>query len=142
MAIPAQAQLSRLSFGQYKISSISPRSLRSVDGAVQVQVRNDTTSFTMSNIRGIVYRNGTPFVQGYASDVNVNSGNNLITVPGNVSLCPGISLWSVLGCIVGFDIDEFTVDVAMTVTMADGSSRQLVKRGLKVGEVVRNRLRR
>ena len=138
----ARAQLSRLKFGSYKISSIMPRSLRSCDGAVQVAVRNDTTGFVMSGISGLVYRSGVPFVQGTASNVDVRHGHNTLLVSGNVTLCEGVSLWTVLGCLVSFNASEFTGDVRMTITMDSGESRVVEKQGISVGAILANRFKR
>jgi len=139
-SLPAQAQLSRLKFSnKYKIESIDPLSLREVKGAVQVTLRNDTTTFTMSDITGVIYKKGKPFVQGQADPVRVPAGNSTVRVTGVAALCPGISLWTVLGCLFGFDIEDYTADVSMVITDAAGHTRQLDKKGVSVAAILRNR---
>ncbi|MBQ9548638.1 MAG: hypothetical protein IJV01_05735 [Bacteroidales bacterium] len=142
LAPASRAQLSRLKFGSYKISSISPRSLRSCDGAVQVSVRNDTVGFVMRNISGLVYRSGVPFVTGQASDVDVRPGRNTLVVPGNVTLCDGVSLWTILGLLFSFDINEYTADLRLTLTTDTGDSRVIEEKGMSVAAVLGNRFKR
>lgn len=140
LALPTQAQLSRLKFDKnYKINSISPISLREVAGAVQVSVRNDTTTFTMSNITGVIYKNGQAFVRGQADPVRVPAGSSMVKVTGTAALCQGVSLWAVLGCLFGFDIEDYTADVSMTITDKSGHLRQIDKRGVSVAAILRNR---
>ena len=136
---PAGAQLSRLTFGKYRIVSIKPLSFRSARGTVEVDVRCDTTTFLMHGISGRVYRNGEPFVQGTCSDVQVSRGSSTVSATGTVSLCEGVTLWNVLGCLVGFDIEEFTGDLDMTITDIKGNRRQYRKQGVSAAAVLRNR---
>ena len=141
-AAPAWAQLSHLKFGKYKITSVVPTSFRSVRGSVEVTVTNDTTSFLMKDITGVIYRNGEPFVQGTCSDVRVLRGPSTVLATGNVRLCDGVSVWSVVRCMVDFNPEEFTGDLKMTVIDAKGNSRLLRKEGVSVAEVLKNRKRK
>ena len=141
LSVPAHAQLSRLKFISYKITSIVPTGLRSVKGSVEVAVRNDTTAFLMKGITGTIYRNGEPFVEGVCSDVRVADGESTVTPTGSVRLCDGVKLWAVLGCLIGFDIEEYTGDLSMTVIDVKGNKKYIKKEGLSVAEVLRNKNR-
>ena len=143
LSVPsAQAQLSRLKFGKYRITSIVPSSFRSVRGSVEVTVTNDTTSFLMKDITGIIYRNGEPFVEGVCSDVRVVKGTSTVEPVGTVRICEGVSVWSVLRCMVDLNIEEFTGDLSMTLIDAKGHTRPLKKEGVSVAEVLKNRKRK
>lgn len=130
------AQFSRLSMGKYGISSISPESFRSVNGSVWLEVTNPDEGFTLTNITGMVYKNGVPFVKGRASDVYISSGSGKRTFSGNASLCDGISLWSVLS-LLAFDPDDYTVDISMKVTLDSGSSRVVAKSKVPVSTLLK-----
>ncbi len=139
MAAPAQAQLSKLHFGKYKIVSIRPHGFTSAGGAIQVEVANDSTAFDMKEIRGIVYRNGKPFVQGVCQDLHVASGSTTVRAEGTVSLCPGVSLWSVLGLLFSFDINEFTGDIRMKIIDAKGKEEPYEKQSISIAALLHNR---
>ena len=138
MAIPAQAQLSNLHFGGYSITSIRPHSFSSVGGSVKVTVRNDTTAFVMQDINGKIYKLGTPMVQGHAADVSVPRGLSEVSVQGEASLCEGISIWTILRCLIGFDINDYTADVSMTVIDEEGHSRTFFESGMSVAAILNN----
>ena len=123
MAVPARAQLSRLHFGGYSITSLRPQSFSSVTGSVKVTVTNDTTSFVMKNISGKVYKLGTPLVQGNAADVFVPHGLSEVGVQGEASLCEGVGFLTILSCLFGFNINDYTADVSMTVVDEQGHTR-------------------
>lgn len=139
---PAKAQLSRLHFRNYRITSIVPSSFRSVRGSVEVTLTNDTTAFTMSDIHGLVYRNGKPFVQGVCNDTHVARGTVTVRPAGTVQLCDSVSVWTVLRCMVNFDPDEYTGDLSMNIRDAKGHTRTYAKQGLPVGQLLNNKLKK
>ena len=120
------AQFSRLSFGKYGISSISPESFRAVSGSAWLDVTNPDVGFMISEIKGTVYKNGTAFVKGTAADVYIAQGTGRKTFSGRAELCDGISLWNVLACIA-FDPDDYSVDISMRITLDTGESRVVSK---------------
>ncbi len=138
-AAPAQAQLSKLHFGKYKIAAIRPQGFTSASGAIEVEVANDSTAFDMRNISGVIYRNGKPFVQGVCEDMHVESGSSVVRAEGMVSLCPGVSLWSLLGLLFSFDINEFTGDIEMDIQNAKGKVEHYEKKGFSVAALLHNR---
>lgn len=125
------AQFSKLSFGKYGISSIRPESLRAVAGSVWVDVTNSMEGFTVSEIQGLVYKNGTPFVSGRANDVHVPSGTSKVTVSGRAALCEGASLWDVLA-LIAFDPEDYSLDLSVRITLDSGSTRVISKKNLPV----------
>ena len=128
VATPAKAQLSRLHFGGYSITSLRPQSFSSVSGSGKVTVTNDTTSFVMKSVSGKVYKLGTPLVQGHSGDVYVPHGLSEVSVQGEASLCEGVGLWTILSCLFGFDINDYTADVSMTVVDEKGNTRQFAEK--------------
>jgi len=136
-AFDASAQLSDLHFDSHKVTRISPKSFRSVDGTIQVNCTNKGQQFTMSNISGTVYKKGRAFINGYAEPITVFPGSCTVSVLGNASLCDGITLWDVLACIV-FKAEDYTIDVSMTITEADGKSRVYTNTGMSVANLLNN----
>lgn len=134
-AAEANAQKSLgLSINSYKISSIRPQSWRSVDGAVDLSLRS-ATSFRLSNISGVVYKNGRAFVQGKADDLSVTKGNSSVTVRGNATLCNGVGIMDVLRCI-NFNPSDYSIDVYLTLILEDGTSMPIVKKGVPLSSIL------
>lgn len=125
------AQFSRLSFGKYAIESLWPESFSSLKGAVWVDVTNPTEDFTVSQIKGTLYKDGKPFVTGTADSFRVLKGTNKCTVSGRAFLCEGVSFLNVLK-LLSFDPEDYTADVTMRVTMDSGASRVVTKNGVKI----------
>ena len=130
------AQFSKLSFGKYGVSSIRPESLRAVRGAVWLDVTNSMEGFRISEIHGMVYKNGVPFVSGAASDVYVPSGSSRVTVNGRAALCDGASLWDVLA-LIAFDPDEYSVDLSVRITLDSGHTRVVSKSRMPVAALLK-----
>ena len=130
------AQFSKLSFGKYGISSIRPESLRSVRGAVWIDVTNPMEGFTVSEIKGTVYKNGVPFVYGSASDVHIPSGSARAQISGRASLSDSASLWDVLALIV-FDPEDYSVDLSVRITMDSGETRVVSKSRMPVAALLK-----
>lgn len=125
------AQFSKMSIGDYGIKSIMPESFSAVRGAVWLDVENPMDTFTVSEISGKVYKNGTPLVEGAASDFTVVNGKSRVNISGRAGLCPGTSLWAILG-LVFFEPEEYKVDMSMRITMASGETRVVEKKGMPV----------
>lgn len=125
------AQFGKMTIKDYGIKSIVPESFSSVRGAVWVEVVNPTETFTVSDISGKVYKEGSPMIQGTAPAFTVGKGESKVEISGAASLCPGASLWSVLGMFF-FDPDDYSVDISMTITLASGTKRTVEKKNLPV----------
>lgn len=138
VAMPAQAQLSRLHFGGYTITSLQAQSFSTVAGSARITVTNDTTTFVMSGIKGTVYKLGVPMVDGRAEDIRVPHGKSDVNVRGVASLCEGISVWNVVSCLFGFNINDYTVDISMTITDSAGNQRDFAKDGMSVAAILGN----
>ena len=130
------AQFSKLSFGKYGVSSIRPESFRAVRGSVWLDVTNPMEGFRISEIKGMVYKNGVPFVSGTAGDVYIPSGSSRATVSGRAALCDGASLWDVLA-LIAFDPNEYSVDLSVRITLDSGATRVVSKKGLPVAELLK-----
>ncbi|MBQ8838264.1 MAG: hypothetical protein IJ005_02980 [Bacteroidales bacterium] len=132
------AQFSRLSIGKYGISSIYPESFRAVNGSVWLEVTNPMEGFTVSDVQGVVYKDGTPFVTGSTSDFHIASGSGRRTISGRAALCDGVSLWTVLS-LLSFDPNDYSVDLSLRITMDSGQSRVVTKTGLPLKTLLKLR---
>ena len=130
------AQFSKLSFGKYGVSSIRPESMRAVRGSVWLDVTNHMEGFRISEIRGMVYKNGVPFISGSAGDVYVPAGFARMTVNGRAALCDGASLWDVLALIV-FDPEDYSVDLSVRITLDSGETRVVSKTRMPVAALLK-----
>ena len=119
-SVECRAQYDTLKFGDYGVSSVKPLSSESVQGKIWVDVDNPLVGFSVANIVGRVYKNGVPLVEGRPDDYYVPHGKSRLTLTGIASLCPGASLWDVLGLIF-FQASQYTVDIKAVVT-DDGAS--------------------
>lgn len=130
------AQFSKLSFGKYGVSSIRPESLRSVRGAVWIDVTNPMVGFTVSEIQGTVYKNGVAFVSGSASDVYIASGTARATISGRAALSSNASLWDVLA-LIAFDPEDYSVDLSVRITLDTGETRVASKKKMPVSALLK-----
>lgn len=130
------AQFSKLSFGKYGISSIRPESLRSVRGAVWIEVTNPMEGFSVSEIKGTVYKNGSAFVHGTASDVHISSGSAKVTISGRAALSDTASLWDVLA-LIAFDPEDYSVDLSVRITLDSGETRVVSKKNMPVAALLK-----
>ena len=125
------AQFSKLSFGKYGVSSIRPEGLRAVRGSVWIDVTNPVEGFTLSQIKGTVYKNGVSFIYGLASDVRIPYGSARASISGRASLSESASLWDVLA-LIAFDPEDYSVDLSVRITLDSGSTRVVTKRKMPV----------
>ena len=140
VAVAASAQgkevFGKLSIGKYGIDSIWPASFSSVTGTVWVEVDNAGEGFTVSAIKGTVYHAGAPFVTGSAGNIYISKGKGRYTITGQASLCPGVSLLSLLK-LFSFDPNAYSVDMSVVVTFDSGKSETLSVEKLPVSALLK-----
>ena len=115
---------SKLKVGNFGIGSIWPSGFSSVSGSVWVELENVGEGFTVSQIKGTVYRDGAPFINGSAKNVYISKGKGKYTISGKASLCSGVSLLSLLR-LFSFDPNSYSVDMSVVVTSDSGVSQTL-----------------
>ena len=137
-AFSASAQFSRLSIGKYGIESISPDGFTAANGAVWLEVANPGETFTVSDIKGTVYKDGSPFVKGTAPGFTVLNGSSKVNVSGHAMLCEGVSLWTLLGLVV-FEPEDYSVDISMKITTASGKTRVAEKKAVPLKTLLKRK---
>ena len=120
----SKAQYDTLKFGDFGVTSVSPVDSVSVRGTVWVDVENPQVGFSVSEIHGKLYKNGVPMIEGKANDYYVPSGSGRLEISGFASLCPGVSIFDVLGLLF-FNPEEYTVDIKAIIT--DDGAEPVVK---------------
>ena len=120
--VGADAQ-SRLSFGEYKITSVRPTSFTSMAGTVSIAVNNSGRKLTVTNVSGILYKDSTPFIIGTANDFVVPAGQNTVSVRGNASLQTMSALFAFLAD-PSINPADYTCDFTAEVKI--GNKTQLI----------------
>lgn len=109
------AGFSGLDFGSFKITSIVPTSFTSIDGTVNLTVKsNPYGKITVTDISGLIYKHGTPFIIGKAEDVVIPAGKGSINVQGHISLASTEALMAVLRD-PSINSADYSADVKATV---------------------------
>ncbi len=134
LSLSAQSNLG-ITFGNYRITSIQPQSFSSVNGSVALEVTNSSTPFTLSQIRGAVYKNGRRFIEGTAGDIFVASGASTLSIAGTASLCDGVGLLEVLRCFY-FDVNDYAIDISLIYTRG-GNSTAIEKKNIPLSSFLK-----
>jgi hypothetical protein len=119
-----KAQYDYLKFGDFGVTSVSPLSFTSVRGEVWVDVENPQAGFSVTEVYGKLYCDGRALIEGKADDYYVPNGSGRLNLTGVASLCPGVSIFDVLGLIL-FDPQMYTVDIKAVIT--DDGAAPVVK---------------
>lgn len=109
------AQYDSLKFGDFGVESVTPHDKSSVRGRVWVDVENPQVGFSVTEVYGRLYKKGVALIEGRADDYYVPNGTSRIILTGIASLCPGASIFDVLGLIF-FSPEEYTVDIKAIIT--------------------------
>ena len=119
-----RAQYDTMKFGDFGVSSVTPMGAGAVKGAVWVEMENPQVGFWVSKVEGKLYRNGVALIEGHADDYYVPNGTSKLTLKGTATLCPGVSIFDVLGLIL-FDPTLYTVDIKAVIT--DDGAEPVIK---------------
>ena len=108
-----------------KLDSASPRGLTAVDAVLDVEIDNPATSFTVSDIQGVVLRNGIDsliFITGGPVDVQRRSVQSY-KVPCTATLGRNVGLFELLNVVNSKDYEGYTLEVEMEVSLKNGIKR-------------------
>ena len=109
------AGFSGLDFGSFKITSIVPTSFTSIDGTVNLTVEaNPYGKVIVTDVSGLIYKHGTPFIIGKADDMVIPAGKGSVDVQGHISLASTEALMTVLRD-PSINPADYSADVKATV---------------------------
>ncbi len=132
--LTANAQTDKLSFGQYKITSIRATGFTSLRGTVAIDVNNSGKVMTVSNIRGTIYKGKTPFITGSADSFTIPAGYSTVGVGGNASL-PTLSALLAFLANPSIDPASYYCDFSAEVKI-DNTTQQIAYTGLRLSDII------
>lgn len=124
--------------GTYRINSLWPESFSSVKGVVTVKMSNTGERRVYKDIRAVLYRNGTAFLNGTCNDIVVAKGESEVTITGRASLGSGVSIFSVLGSALLTDLSAYTADIYFTDVAPDGSAVKVARQGVPLSNYLKH----
>ena len=134
MAGPKQkSAFQHIKFGKARVVSFVPTGLRSARASFELEAKNDTSAFTLQDVKLLVYRKGLPFVEGVCNEVTVSKGTSKVQLTGEFDLCDDVSVWSALTALKNPDLSEFTGDIDMTIVSGKGRKIAWSQQGLSLG---------
>ena len=110
-----------------KLDSATPRGFTSVDAVLDVEIDNPATSFTVSDIQGVVLRNGADsviFLSGGPVDVQRRSVQNY-KVPCTATLGRSMGLLDLLNVVNNKEYEDFTLELQLEVALKNGIQRTI-----------------
>ena len=128
--------LSHIKFGKCRIVSLVPTGLRSVRVGVEMETKNDTTAFTLQDVKMDFFRKGTPFVEGVCEEVVVPKGTSTVRLSGDFELADEVTLWSAVTSLRNADPSEFSVNVDLNVIPDKGRKIAWSQKDISVATLV------
>lgn len=110
-----------ISVTSFKIDSIKPTGLRSVNGSAKVGVSNTGVEFTVFDITGTVKRKGAEFGTFTIEPVTVaGKSEQVYTVSGSASLVSALSVASAISAVLTWDVEDYTIDISCKIKPRGG----------------------
>ena len=110
-----------------RLSSATPRGFTAVDAVLDVEIDNPATSFTISDIQGVVLRDGVDsviFVNGGPVDVKKRSVQTY-QVPCTATLGRSMGLLDFLNILNNNEYEGLTLELQMDASLKNGIKRQI-----------------
>ena len=110
-----------------KLNSATPRGFTAVDAVLDLEIDNPATSFTISDIQGVVLRDGVDsviFVTGGPVDVKRRSVQTY-QVPCTATLGRSVGLLDFLNILNNNEYEGLTLELQMDASLKNGIKRQI-----------------
>ena len=122
--------------GSYKINSLWPESFSAITGSVTVKMSNTGEQRLYKDVRAVLYRNGSAFLDGTCNDIVVAKGDSEVMITGRASLC-GVSIFTVLGSALLTDLTAYTADLYFTDVAPDGTATPVERKGVPLSNYLK-----
>lgn len=121
----------------FKLDSLSPLGLSSVEAKVEIGVHNPAPQFTLSNIKGCVKLGDTPYLFLTTGDVTV-AGKSDAVYPLDVlgTLAEGTNPFVVLSLLSSKDLSRFKADVTAHITLKNGAGKDIEFKDLPLSDFI------
>jgi len=110
----------------FSVESVAPSGLRSLDAVLALHIENPAMQFQLTDLNGVLYYKGKDFANYSSEDITVKGKTTgVYDLPCSANLADGVSLMQVLSLIKDYDIEDFTTDASVRVTLKKGLSKVL-----------------
>lgn len=127
--------LSHVKFGKCRIVSLVPTGLRSVRIGVEMETKNDTSAFTLQDVKMDIFRKGAPFVEGVCEEVIVPKGTSTVRLTGDFELAEEVTLWSAVTTLKNADPSDYTANVDLNVIPDKGRKVAWSQKDINIGSL-------
>ena len=122
-----------------KVESFRISGLKTIDAAMSVTIDNPAKDISISDIHGIVERNGEIIGTFYAEPLTIEGrSESTLTVRGRLELAPDMSPLRIMSIINNSSPDAFTVTSNIKAKLGKGISKGLSFKRIPVSELIRN----
>ena len=125
-------QFEGLNVQQYRFVRLRPVGMRSLAGTVEFTLDNTGEARSFHNLRGVAFKNGVPFMEGWCEDVLFQRGVHTYRVSGKVKLAPGVSVFSAIRAALSFHPENYTLNFSVTLGHENGRAEDILRRDLPV----------
>lgn len=120
----------------YKIESIVPTGLRSVQASVSTVIVNPALSFSVSDINGVIYYKGEEYATFNAAPVTVPHGEEIpCQIEAEGRLAKGVSIASLLR-LTGKGVEDFSADINAEAKLKNGISKRFVLKNIAIKSLI------
>lgn len=133
------SKISQIEMKSCSIDSISLEGLRGINATLLLEIDNPALQFTLSDIEGVVYRNGEEYVYYQADPIAVSARTSAVyNLPCSATLAPSVSLMQVLSLVRNFNIEEYTTDIHAKVRLKSGVAKGFTFRDIPIKDLMQD----
>ncbi len=106
------------------VQSVKPVGIRGVEAELAIQIENPAMAFTLSDVSGVIYYKGRPYVNYSAEPVSVEKKTVAVyPVACSATVVKDVSFLEMLSVFQHFKEEDFTIDVHAKVTLKNGVTK-------------------
>lgn len=127
-----------LSLDNYRLENVSPTGLRGVDVTLMLTITNRAVAFTISDICGTVFKDGTEFAL-FSAEPLALKGKSTETYPLNasLSLSESVSLFDLIGLVRDHDMDSFMIDLHARGSLKGGIGKDIDMNNVPLSRLIK-----
>lgn len=121
-----------------RLVSLSPRGLRSADAVLEIGVDNPASAFTISDLKGEIFRDSGVAATFSAGTVNVEGKKEgVYDFPCTAALDGSVSLMELAALASSRDLSGYKVNIEFNVAVGNGKSRKMQFDNIEISDLLK-----
>lgn len=137
MSLWSCSSISDIRINTVDVTSVTPKSVRSIDAVISLEIDNPAGTFTMSDIIATIYNEDKALASIKTDDLTIDKKSlKTYDLKGTLTLNEEISIMNLMSLARNMNKENLTLDFSANAKMKNGIRKALKYENVKISELI------